>query len=86
VAVLKIVVSFGMLVVVIGCVVVINSRRQPPRRRRIAQRVMVLAMAVVLAFDAITQPHLRWFNTGMVVFTVGAILFQVWWERRRKTP
>jgi hypothetical protein len=51
-----------------------------------AQRVVVLAMAVVLASDAITSPSLHWLNVGVVVLSVGAILVQVWWDRRRKTP
>jgi len=78
------VVGLGLVGVVIVGLIYSMSGGQSLRRRRIGQRVSLLAGATLLVTNAISTPDRRWLNVGVAVFMVGAVVFQVVWDRRRK--
>jgi MFS superfamily sulfate permease-like transporter len=80
--VLSIVTIGLMVVVIIGVVYSVSG--QSPHRRRIGQQAAMLALSANLLIDAITRPERRWLNVGVAGFVVGAMVFQVVWDRRRK--
>ena len=81
-----VVTGIGLLAVMIVSAVYSASSRQTMHRRRIARRLLLLTLAVLIAVDGMMKtPGHRWINIGLAVFVVGAVVGQTVWDQRR-TP
>jgi hypothetical protein len=77
------IVGIVLALVVISGVIYTAAFRHSPQRRRIGQRVYLLALAALLAVNAIQTPDLRWMNIAGAVLGVGVVTGEAIWERRK---